>query len=289
MLRLTSVLYLLALTLPATGFAADEKANVLDAIAGPGPEGETGAPEISTQELRAVLAAKRALIFDARSPAEFATGHLPGALNVSGKLGLPPSKYTSDMGQIEKLVKGNRSQPIILYCNGIHCGRSRRLADDLRAAGFTDVNRYQLGMPVWRALGGVQQIELQALLEVLENDRTAVLLDARGESGLPGSRPVPLPEVRKAKDDGRLPMDDHHTRVIVVGANAAQAQAVADGVARDAFDNVSFFAGDAAVLERSLKERTAKRAIPLEAPPSAPSAGSGMPPRSSPPAATDRN
>ena len=255
MLRFTPILYFLALALPSHTRAAEERPNVLDGIVGPSSEpGGTGAPEISTRELRAELAAKRALIFDSRSPAEFATGHLPGALNVSGKSGLPASQYTSDLGPIEKLVKGNRSQPIILYCNGPYCGRSKRLADDLLAAGFTDVRRYQLGMPVWRALGGVQQIEREAFLEVLENDRTAVVLDARGESGLPRARPLPLSDVRKAKDDGRLPMDDHHTRIIVVGANAAQAHALAEGVARDAFDNVSFFAGDVAVLERSLEE-----------------------------------
>src|SRR5262249_6733188 len=175
-------------------------------------------------------------------------------LHVPRKPGRQPSHHTSDRAPIEKLVKGNRTHPIILYCTGVHCGRSRRLADDLLAAGFTDVRRYQLGMPVWRALGGVQQIELPALLEIVKLDRTAVLLDARGETSLPGARPLPLSDVRKAKDDGRLPMDDHHTRILVVGATSAQAQALAEGVARDAFDNVSFFGGDATIVERALRK-----------------------------------
>src|SRR5262249_4922746 len=206
-------------------------------VAGPSAEsGGTGAPELSTRELREEVAARRALILDARSPAEFATGHLPGALNVAGRPGLPPSQYTSDLAPIQKLVKGDRARSLILYCNGPYCGRSRRLADDLLAAGFTNVRRYQLGMPIWRALGGVEQIEPAALLQVIEKDRTAVLLDARGTTSLPGARALPLSDVRKAKDDGRLPMDDHHTRIIVVGESSAQAQALAEGVARDAFD-----------------------------------------------------
>src|SRR5262245_26727611 len=268
MSRISAVLSFLMLAAPSAPRPPGEGPNALDAVVGASAD-LTGAraPEISTRELRAELAARRALILDARSPAEFATGHLPGALNVSGKPGLPPSQYTSDLAPIEKLVKGNRTQPIILYCNGVHCGRSRRLADDLLAAGFTDVRRYQLGMPVWRALGGVQQIELPALLEIVKLDRTAVLLDARGETSLPGARPLPLSDVRKAKDDGRLPMDDHHTRILVVGASAAQAQALAEGVAKDAFDNVSFFAGDPTDLERALRasvERRAKGATLLE-------------------------
>jgi len=261
MLRVTSALYVLAAALPLTVLAAEEKPNALDAVAGPSAEpGGAVSPEISTRELRIEVAANRALILDARSPAEFATGHLPGAQNVAGKLGLPPSQYTSDLVPIQKLVKGDRARPIILYCNGIHCGRSRRLADDLLAAGFTNVRRHQLGMPVWRALGGVQQIELAALVQVLEKDRTAVLLDARPETSLPGARPLPLSDVRKAKDDGRLPMDDHHTRIIVVGSSAVQAQALAEGVARDAFDNVAFFGGDATVLERALRQSGGRRA-----------------------------
>ncbi|HET6980570.1 MAG TPA: rhodanese-like domain-containing protein [Myxococcaceae bacterium] len=263
MFRLTRVLWFLLLALPSGARSADAP-NAVDALAGPSTEtAGTRAPEISTRALREELAAKRALVFDARSPAEFATGHLPGALNVAGKPGLPPSQYTSDLAPIEKLVRGHRAQPIILYCNGVYCGRSRRLADDLLAAGFTDVRRYQLGMPIWRALGGVQQIELPALLHVLEQDHTAVLLDARGATNLPGARPLPLAEVRKAKDDGRLPMDDHHTRILVVGASASQAQALAEGIAMDAFDNVAFFGGAPALVERALRslaERHAKEA-----------------------------
>jgi rhodanese-related sulfurtransferase len=260
MLKFVRVLWVLALALPSGARSADAP-NAIDAVAGPSADTTgTRAPEISTRELRAELTTKRALILDARSPAEFATGHLPGALNVAGKPGLPPSQYTSDLAPIEKLVKGNRAQPITLYCNGLYCGRSRRLADDLLAAGFTEVRRYQLGMPVWRALGGVQQIELPALLEILEKDRTAVLLDARGATTLPGARSLPLSDVRKAKDDGRLPMDDHHTRIRVVGASSAQAQALAEGVAKDAFDNVAFFGEDATLVQRALEEAKEKRA-----------------------------
>lgn len=265
MSRFSAVLSFLVLAVPSAPRPDEERANALDAIAGRSSD-PTGAraPEISTRDLRAELDARRALILDARSPAEFATGHLPGALNVSGKPGLPPSQYTSDLAPIEKLVRGNRAHPIILYCNGLHCGRSRRLAEDLLGAGFTDVRRYQLGMPVWRALGGVQQIELEALLEVLAKDRTAVLLDARGETRLPGARSLPLPEVRRAKDDGRLPMDDHHTRILVVGASPEDAQALAEGVAKDAFDNVAFFGGDVRALERALGQAQEHRAREAE-------------------------
>jgi rhodanese-related sulfurtransferase len=234
-----------ACTLIASPGSAKTLPGVLDSV---WSTTEEKIPEVSTAELKHLLETGSAVVFDARSPREYATGHIPGALNVPGKAGLPPSQYTADMREVIRAVDGNTSARIILYCNGPFCGRSVRLAEDLLKAGFANVRRYQLGMPVWRALGGVQQIELDALRDVLERDRTAIVLDARGTTSVPGSRGLILADVRNAKDDGRLPMDDHHTRIIVIGAHAAQARAVAEGVAADAFDNVSFFAGDPSSL-----------------------------------------
>ena len=50
-------------------------------------------------------------------------------------------------------------------------------------------------------------------------------------------------EVKRAKDDGRLPMEDHNTRLILIGAEAAEARYVADALAREAFHNVAYFPG----------------------------------------------
>ncbi|HLQ66114.1 MAG TPA: rhodanese-like domain-containing protein [Candidatus Limnocylindrales bacterium] len=47
--------------------------------------------------------------------------------------------------------------------------------------------------------------------------------------------------VKEAKNDGRLSMEDQNTRIIVVGADAHDARAVAEALANEAFHNVSFF------------------------------------------------
>jgi rhodanese-related sulfurtransferase len=83
---------------------------------------------------------------------------------------------------------------------------------------------------------------------VLDGDRTAWFLDARSAdefaaASLPGARNVPASEVVAAKDDGRLPMEDHNTRIVVFGSDAAQARQAADAVAANAFHNVTFYAG----------------------------------------------
>jgi rhodanese-related sulfurtransferase len=92
---------------------------------------------------------------------------------------------------------------------------------------------------------------------VLSSDRTAVLIDVREadayrEGTLANARNVPrsgvlegkdVGEVRRAKDDGRLPMEDHNTRIIVVGYSGADARYVAEALTREAFHNVAYFAG----------------------------------------------
>ena len=213
--------------------------------------------EVSTEELRLILAEGTATVLDTRPFLEYALSHIPGARNVAAKPGVPMSMYVSDVAEIARIVGGDKAAPLVLYCNGPFCGKSKRLAEELLAAGFTSVRRYQLGIPVWRALGGACEMDLDGLRHVLAQDRTAVLLDVR-EAGefrkgtLPGARNIPrslvlegkdVGEIRKAKDDGRLPMEDHNTRVIVVAADSASSRHVADALAREAFHNVTYFSG----------------------------------------------
>ena len=213
--------------------------------------------EVSTEQLKGILADKSAVVLDARPFREFAISHIPGAVNVAAKPGVPISVYVSDVAEIGRLVGGKKETPLVLYCNGPHCGKSKRLAEELLAAGFTSVRRYQLGIPVWRALGGVTEIEADGLRHVVVNDRTTVLIDVREanlfrEGTVANARNIPRSgvteekdtgEVKRAKDDGRLPMEDHNTRVIVIGGDVAEARYVAEAISREAFHNVSYYQG----------------------------------------------
>jgi len=223
--------------------------------------GEMGQPtaEISTDQMEAALAQiqEGVLVIDARPYQEFAMSHIPASVNVAPKPGLPMSQFTSDVGEIEKLTQGKKGRTIVLYCNGPFCGKSKRLAADLLATGYTHVVRYQLGIPVWRALGHPAQAEGDAIWAALDKDKTAVVIDATDPAAfqagtIPGARNVRFDEVAKAKDDGRLPMLDHNTRIFVVGKDAPEARAAAQEIARNAFHNVSFFAGS---IEDLLKAR----------------------------------
>ena len=230
---------------------------------------ETGekTKQVSTEELRKILLEKTAVVFDARPHKEYAISHIPGAVNVAAKAGVPISLYVSDVAEIGRVLKGNRSAPIVLYCNGPFCGKSKRLAAELVEAGYTNVRRYQLGIPVWRALVGVTQIEPDGIRYVAEHDRTAVFIDAREAvefkaGSIAAARNIPqsglkpgkdVGEILAAKNDGRLPMEDHNTRIIVFGKTLEQARAVAEAITAEGFHNVSFFDGSFEQLRSVLR------------------------------------
>jgi rhodanese-related sulfurtransferase len=222
--------------------------------------------EISTDELRRVLrdglardGSRKdgaAVVLDARPPREYAIGHIPGAKNAPGGASLERSRYIPDPAEVLKLLGEDRKAPVVIYCNGPYSDTSRRLADELVAAGYRNVRRYQLGIPVWRALGEVCAVEFEGFRSVVERDRTAVVIDAREEESfrtgsLPGSKNLPKSaverdassEIRHAIDDGRLPMEDRNLRIFVLGEDGPSARLVAEAIAREAFHNVSFFDG----------------------------------------------
>ena len=231
--------------------------------------GESGqrTAEVSTEQVRRMLADKSTVVLDTRPFREFAISHIPGAVNVAAKPGVPMSAYVSDVAEIGRLLEGKKETPLVLYCNGPYCGKSKRLAEELLAAGYRNVRRYQLGIPVWRALGGLTEIEPDGLRHVVANDRTTVLIDVReanvfGNGTIPNARNIPrsgvlegkdVGEVKRAKDDGRLPMEDHNTRLIVIGTDAAEARFVAEALSREAFHNVAYFRGTFQEAQAALK------------------------------------
>jgi rhodanese-related sulfurtransferase len=224
------------------------------------------AGELSTEEMQRIVAGGEALVLDTRPHLEYSISHIPGAQNVAARPGVPMSVYISDVAQVNRLVRGDTTRAIVLYCNGPYCPKTKRTGTELALAGHQRVFRYQLGIPVWRAFGGVTVIEADGLRYVVGQDGTAVIIDAREPDAfragsIRGAHNIPRSgvlaerdagEIRKAKDDGRLPMHDHNTRVIVIGATGEEARIVAQALAHEAFHNVSYFPGTFAEARAAL-------------------------------------
>ncbi len=188
--------------------ASAQGGNVYQAtLAEPGQK----AQEVSTEEVRRILADGSAIVLDARKRSEYVAGHIPGARNLDA---LPEAVVDT----VERLVSGNKSKALVLYCNGPFCQASRRLSEQLIAAGFANVRRYQLGIPIWRALGGPTEIELEGILRIFNVDRTAVFFDVRSpeefaRQSLSGAHNVPADQLASGVlDKAPLPLDDFNTR-----------------------------------------------------------------------------
>jgi rhodanese-related sulfurtransferase len=227
--------------------------NVLQATLG---ETSQKTSEVSTEDVRRILADGSAILLDSRKREEYVAGHIAGAKNVAPPTGAPPAEYVA---AVERLVGGDKTKPLVLYCNGQYCQASRTLADQLVAAGFTNVRRYQLGIPVWRAFGGPVEIELEGILRIYNIDRTAVFLDARSaadfaKQNLPATHNVPADQLatdglRKAP----MPNNDFNTRVVLFGRDFAQTRALAEAVGKTPYQNVSYFPGTFEALTAALK------------------------------------
>ena len=194
-------------------------------------------PEITTEELVAILAAKSEPVLDVRTAKEYAIGHIPGTINV----------FERELQRISELYP-DRDTRMILYCNGPSCGKSKRTSEQLVALGYTHVRRYQLGMSVWRALSHTVQTDLAGFDYIYKGDHTAVFVDARtpaeyASGTVTGAVNVQKGEAAAANDDGRLPLTDKGTRIVVFGRTDEQSKAVAIEIAQKAYWNSSYFGG----------------------------------------------
>lgn len=78
------------------------------------------------------------LIVDVRRPDEFATGHVPSAINI------PHTELDKRLDELN----GNINQEVVLYCES---GRRAAIAQDiLERAGFTKVMHLEGDMKSWR-------------------------------------------------------------------------------------------------------------------------------------------
>lgn len=104
--------------------------------------GGSGKSSLSAKEFSQKLAdTKEEILLDVRTPEEFGSGHLSGAVNIDWN--------SSDFQQ--KAAQLDKSKPLFVYC--LSGGRSASAAAALREMGFSSVYEMQGGMMQWRAAG----------------------------------------------------------------------------------------------------------------------------------------
>ena len=78
---------------------------------------------------------------DARTPEEYQTGHISGAINVPAAL--EPDEITA------ALAAHPKDAELVVYCDGEECGASTTLAQKLQRLGYSGVQVFFNGWTVW--------------------------------------------------------------------------------------------------------------------------------------------
>ncbi len=104
-----------------------------------------GLQEISPKEAWEAHRAGKTLFLDARDPWSFASGHLPGAINV------PVSEVETYFAEISALEQAGLIP--VAYCDGVDCPLGAELARALREKGVKDVRVLVNGWSRWRDSG----------------------------------------------------------------------------------------------------------------------------------------
>jgi rhodanese-related sulfurtransferase len=105
---------------------------------GKNPPGSAAARKINAEEVEKLLAGKQAVILDVRRPAEFASGHIPGAVNLN----------VEDPAFDENARKLDTNQTYVVHC--AHGIRSARAADKLKALNFGSILDFSEGFSAWQ-------------------------------------------------------------------------------------------------------------------------------------------
>jgi rhodanese-related sulfurtransferase len=118
---------------------ADNKAAVIDEMEGYLEFVDYGGGVIFAEQIPKDEWSKM-MVIDARDPAQFAKGHIPGAVNMDWR------QVLAKRSTIPK------NKPVLIYCNTGSLSAQAGFA--LRVAGWDNVKILQGGMEEWKAKGG---------------------------------------------------------------------------------------------------------------------------------------
>jgi len=101
-------------------------------------------PVLSTGALQVLMmSGTKMTMLDARDAESYAKMHIPGAKNVMPK---------ASEEEIKKAVK-KKDMLVVVYCGGLKCPLSHRLAGRLHDLGYHNVLEYSYGIECWLATG----------------------------------------------------------------------------------------------------------------------------------------
>ncbi len=101
---------------------------------------ETDYKTISTEQLKAMMDEKKDFtLIDARTKEEYQEAHIFTAFNVPEK----------QFKELVSTLPADKNSLLVFYCNGVKCGKSKKVAKLASEAGYSNILIYSEGFPVW--------------------------------------------------------------------------------------------------------------------------------------------
>jgi rhodanese-related sulfurtransferase len=113
-----------------------------------------GATTVTAEQAKQMVD-KGVPIIDARTPTEFAEGHVKGAILVAykekseKKVGFDASVDSFDLSKLP----ADKNAPVVLYCNAGDCWKSYKAGTMAIKAGYKKIQWMRGGFPEWKAKG----------------------------------------------------------------------------------------------------------------------------------------
>jgi len=102
-------------------------------------------PVVTAAEVKQLAQSSKTVLVDARAHWQYQEGHIPGAVS------LPV--YDLDAYLFPFLENHLPDTPLVVYCSNLDCRDSHLLAEELAAAGYSDIRLFAGGMKAWQEEG----------------------------------------------------------------------------------------------------------------------------------------
>ncbi len=102
---------------------------------------------IELDEFQGWVATRKALCIDARAPAFYRAGHVPGAVN------LPREDFDRGYTGLRAVLEPAKERPVVVYCSEADCQDSELVAGALSRLGYRQLFVYKAGWEEWTRAG----------------------------------------------------------------------------------------------------------------------------------------
>jgi rhodanese-related sulfurtransferase len=99
-------------------------------------------PNISTDELKQAIAAKKVVLLDVNGTESWQEGHIPGALD-----------FDKVEGKLAKMLPADKDTLVVAYCGNERCSAYKAGAAAAKKLGYTNVKHYSKGISGWKKAG----------------------------------------------------------------------------------------------------------------------------------------